>query len=99
VRELENVTRKALLAAQGYTITLDHVRAALNKTGGEMYSAMRPFGEYVDELLAATRRGEITDIMRVRLKRPSANFSPAPFSRPRAIKPKPPGGLASRASP
>jgi DNA-binding NtrC family response regulator len=69
VRELENVTRKALLAAQGYTITLDHVRAALNKTGGEMYSAMRPFGEYVDELLAATRRGEITDIMRLGISR------------------------------
>ena len=61
VRELENVMRKALLAAQGYTITLDHVRTALNKTGGEAYSAMRPFGEYVDELLAAARREEITD--------------------------------------
>jgi nitrogen regulation protein NR(I) len=61
VRELENVMRKALLAAQGYTINLDHVRAALNKIGGEVYSAIRPFGEYVDELLAAARRGEITD--------------------------------------
>jgi nitrogen regulation protein NR(I) len=61
VRELENVVRKALLAAQGYTINLDHVRAALNKNSGEAYSAMRPFGEYVDELLAAARRGEITD--------------------------------------
>ena len=61
VRELENVMRKALLAAQGYTINLDHVRAALNKIGGEVYSAMRPFGEYVDELLAAARREEITD--------------------------------------
>ena len=53
--------RKALLAAQGYTITLDHVRAALSKTGGEVYSAVRPFGEYVNELLAAARREEITD--------------------------------------
>jgi transcriptional regulator with GAF, ATPase, and Fis domain len=61
VRELENVVRKALLAAQGYTITLDHVRAALNRNSGEAYSAMRPFGEYVDELLAAARREEITD--------------------------------------
>ena len=61
VRELENVMRKALLAAQGYTINLDHVSAALNKIGGEVYSAMRPFGEYVDELLAAARREEITD--------------------------------------
>jgi transcriptional regulator with GAF, ATPase, and Fis domain len=61
VRELENVVRKALLAAQGYTINLDHVRAALSKTGGEVYSAVRPFGEYVNELLAAARREEITD--------------------------------------
>jgi nitrogen regulation protein NR(I) len=61
VRELENVIRKALLAAQGYTITLDHVRAAINKNNGEIYSAIRPFGEYVDELLAAARREEITD--------------------------------------
>ncbi len=61
VRELENVMRKALLAAQGYTIILDHVRTALNKNSGEPYSAMRSFGEYVDELLAAARREEITD--------------------------------------
>jgi nitrogen regulation protein NR(I) len=61
VRELENVVRKALLAAQGYTINLDHVRAALSKTGGDVYSAVHPFGEYVDELLAAARREEITD--------------------------------------
>jgi nitrogen regulation protein NR(I) len=62
VRELENVMRKALLAAQGYTINLDHVRAALNKNSGEACSAMRPLGEYVDGLLAAARRGEVTDI-------------------------------------
>jgi transcriptional regulator with GAF, ATPase, and Fis domain len=99
VRELENVVRKALLAAQGYTINLDHVRAALSKTGGEVYSAMRPFGEYVDELLAAARRGKSPTPTRACLKPPSANSSPAPFSRPRAIRPKPPGGSASRASP
>jgi nitrogen regulation protein NR(I) len=61
VRELENVMRKALLAAQGYTINLDHARNALNKNSGDAYSAMRPVGEYVDELLAAARREEITD--------------------------------------
>jgi nitrogen regulation protein NR(I) len=61
VRELENVVRKALLAAQGYTINLDHVRAALNKNGAAAFSATRSFGEYVDELLAAARREEITD--------------------------------------
>jgi len=62
VRELENVMRKALLAAQGYTINLDHVRATLDKNNGEAYSAQRAFGEYVDELLAAARREEITGI-------------------------------------
>jgi nitrogen regulation protein NR(I) len=62
VRELENVMRKALLAAQSYTITNEHVRTALNKNNGEAYSALRSFGEYVDELLAAARREEITDI-------------------------------------
>jgi nitrogen regulation protein NR(I) len=60
VRELENVMRKALLAAQNYTINVDHVRSALNK-GGLGYSAARGFGEYVDELLAAARRGELAD--------------------------------------
>jgi nitrogen regulation protein NR(I) len=61
VRELENVMRKALLAAQGYTINLDHARDVLNKNSGNAYSATRPVGEYVDELLAAARREEITD--------------------------------------
>jgi len=62
VRELANVIRKALLAAQGYTINLDHVRTALNKSNGQAYSAIRSFGEHVDELLAAARREEITDV-------------------------------------
>jgi two-component system, NtrC family, response regulator len=61
VRELENVMRKALLAAQSYTINLDHVRAALSKTSGAGYSAAQPFGDYVDEVLAAARREELTD--------------------------------------
>jgi nitrogen regulation protein NR(I) len=61
VRELENVVRKSLLVARDYTINLDHVRTALNKNNGQTCSAMHSFGEYVDELLAAARRGEITD--------------------------------------
>jgi DNA-binding NtrC family response regulator len=62
VRELENVARKALLLAQTYTINLDHVRTALNKTSGLAYSSTHSFGEHVDELLAAARRGELTDV-------------------------------------
>jgi DNA-binding NtrC family response regulator len=61
VRQLENVVRKVLLLAQGYSVNLDHVRAALNKTGVPVYSAAGPFGEYIDELLAAALRGETTD--------------------------------------
>ncbi|HVM51114.1 MAG TPA: helix-turn-helix domain-containing protein, partial [Candidatus Acidoferrum sp.] len=62
VRELENVMRKALLLAQTYTINLDHVRTALSKTNTLNYSSARSFGEHVDELLAAARRGELGDI-------------------------------------
>jgi nitrogen regulation protein NR(I) len=62
VRELENVVRKALLLAQNYTIVLDHVRAALNKTADFGYSAERPFGEYLDDLLGAVQRGELADL-------------------------------------
>jgi DNA-binding NtrC family response regulator len=61
VRELENVMRKALLTAQDYTITRDHVRAALNKSTGAGCSALQSFGEYVEELLTAARRGEFSD--------------------------------------
>jgi nitrogen regulation protein NR(I) len=61
VRELENVLRKALLLAQTYTINLDHVRIALNKANAAGFSGDRSFGEYVDELLAGARRGEIAD--------------------------------------
>lgn len=61
VRELENVVRKALLLAQTYTINLDHVHTALNKTQELSYSPARAFGEYVDEVLDAAQRGELTD--------------------------------------
>ena len=61
VRELENVTRKALLLAQNYTINVDHARAALSKTVGPGPSPANAFGDYVDELLAAARRGELAN--------------------------------------
>jgi nitrogen regulation protein NR(I) len=61
VRELENVIRKAILAARGYTINLDHIRTALNKSGGATYSTDRPAGEYMEEVLAAARREELSD--------------------------------------
>jgi len=61
VRELENVVRKAVLLAQTYTINLDHVQAALNRTSELAYSPARAFGDYVDDLLAAAARGELAD--------------------------------------
>jgi DNA-binding NtrC family response regulator len=61
VRQLENITRKALLLAQNYTVTMEHVRAALDKTAPLEFSSKRAFGEYVDELLAAAQRGELAD--------------------------------------
>jgi nitrogen regulation protein NR(I) len=62
VRELENVIRKALLTAQGYTISLDNVRDALNKDYRETHPATGSLGQYIDELLAAALREEITGI-------------------------------------
>ena len=59
MRELENVVRKAVLLAQTYTINLDHVQAALNKTAELAYGPNRAFGEYVDDLLGAAQRGEL----------------------------------------
>jgi DNA-binding NtrC family response regulator len=61
VRELENAVRKLLLVAQGYTISLEHVKAALapaTAPGGVRNQSLR---ECVRELLAAAQRGELTD--------------------------------------
>src|SRR5258705_323898 len=62
VRELENVVRKALLLAQSYTITVHHLQTVLNKTAAATLSPTSAFGDHIDELLAAARRGEISDV-------------------------------------
>ena len=61
VRELENTTRKMLLLAQSYTISIEHVRAALTKTNLSASSAEKSLQVCADELLAAAQRGELTD--------------------------------------
>ena len=61
VRELENSIRKALLLAQNYTINLDHVRTALQKTQTLAGSPDRSLRESVDDLLEAARRGDLSD--------------------------------------
>jgi DNA-binding NtrC family response regulator len=61
VRELENVVRKVLLLAQGYTINMDHVRAALARVATPPNTAHQSLREHADELLAAAQRGELND--------------------------------------
>jgi len=61
VRELENVVRKVLLLAQGYTINVDHVRTALARTSAPLQAGEQSLRELVDGLLAAARRGELAD--------------------------------------
>ena len=61
VRELENVTRKVLLQAKSYTISVEHVRAALARINPPVASAGQSLQACADELLAAAQRGELTD--------------------------------------
>ncbi len=61
VRELENVIRKVLLLAQGYTINVDHMRAALARTATPAEGAQPTLREFVDQLLGAAQRGELGD--------------------------------------
>jgi DNA-binding NtrC family response regulator len=62
VRELENAVRKALLLAQNYTLSQEHFRSALARNADSAGGGARPLGEYVDDLLAAARRGELADV-------------------------------------
>jgi nitrogen regulation protein NR(I) len=61
VRELENVTRKMLLLAQRYTISVEHVHSALAKINPAAAVAEKSLHACADELLAAAQRGEVTD--------------------------------------
>jgi len=61
VRELENVARKVLLQAQGYTINAEHVRQALAPVALPADPGSRPLRDYANELLAAAQRGELSD--------------------------------------
>ena len=61
VRELENVVRKVLLLAQGYTISVDHVRSSLARAAAMPEASQRTLREYAEDLLAAAQRGELDD--------------------------------------
>jgi nitrogen regulation protein NR(I) len=61
VRELENVIRKVLLLARGYTISVDFMKTALARSGPLPLTAEKSLHAYADELIAAAQRGEISD--------------------------------------
>jgi DNA-binding NtrC family response regulator len=61
VRELENVLRKVLLLAQGYTITLEHVKTALVKPAPPADVSIQSLRQLVDQLLSGASRGELND--------------------------------------
>jgi DNA-binding NtrC family response regulator len=61
VRELENVVRKVLLLAGGFTINADHVRVATAKPADSTASAEKSLREFAGVLLAAAQRGELAD--------------------------------------
>lgn len=59
VRELENVVRKALLRARGYTIGVAEVRDALGEARSKPAGEVTSLTKYIGELLSAAVRGEI----------------------------------------
>jgi DNA-binding NtrC family response regulator len=59
VRELENVVRKALLRARGYTVGIVEVREALGDARPKAAGEAASLASYIGELLAAAHRGEI----------------------------------------
>src|SRR5262245_14692300 len=61
VRELENVTRKLLLLARGYTISAQHVRTATSHAAITTDSAEQTLRDFAGALLAAAQRGEVGD--------------------------------------
>ena len=62
VRELENIVRKALLLARGFTIRPDHVNAALVATPSQAAGPEASLRELVAAHLAAAQRGEAIDV-------------------------------------
>jgi nitrogen regulation protein NR(I) len=61
VRELENVVRKVLLLAGGYTISADHARTATARTAGPLESGDQALRDHARALLAAAQHGEVAN--------------------------------------
>jgi DNA-binding NtrC family response regulator len=62
VRELENVIRKALLLARGYTVSLAHIHAALAKPTSPVPASAQTVAGYVSQLLARAICGELQNV-------------------------------------
>lgn len=62
VRELENVVRKAMLLARGYTINPEIVRTALTQSRPPRPAADQTLSSYVADLLARASRGELEGV-------------------------------------
>jgi nitrogen regulation protein NR(I) len=62
VRELENVVRKALLLARGFTIGPEEVRAALAQTKLPRPAVDQTLASYISDLLARAMRGELENV-------------------------------------
>ncbi len=65
VRELENVVRKTIIAAHGYSITLKTVQEVISKKGPPLYAPSQTIAEYVNQLLSAAMREEAENIQSV----------------------------------
>jgi two-component system, NtrC family, response regulator len=61
IRELENLMRKVLLLARGYTITAELVREVLTTGARAMAAGAQSLHDYVAGLLAAAQRSDSSD--------------------------------------
>jgi nitrogen regulation protein NR(I) len=61
VRELENVVRRALLAAQPFGISMEHVQQLMAKSRKPAAAADQAHAAYITDLLARVQRGEEQD--------------------------------------
>jgi transcriptional regulator with PAS, ATPase and Fis domain len=62
VRELRNVIRKSLLLARGYAIDPKVIHTALAQMAPPRPAVNQTFAEYVSEVLARAKRGELEDV-------------------------------------
>jgi DNA-binding NtrC family response regulator len=61
IRELENITRRLLLAARGFSINADTVRQTLATRNAEAAPAGHSFIAFAGDLLARAQKGELQD--------------------------------------